>query len=170
MYSYISIMVREVTSPGKSFFAGMTLKKTARNLSLRRRSGIGYNLTANDQVRLRNAKLLLYFMIVWDHLKPTEDNRDYLRICLVWYLSLLYAPVIHLEHIRYETKNIDSFGDTCKQNFRFEADDIRTMLENLKFPAFPCFNNKIKMSGEEVFLRGLYELRSGNIKASSSTS
>ena len=78
-------MVREVTSPGKSFFVGMTLNKTARNLSLRKISGIGYNLTANDQVRLRNAKLLLYFMVVREHLELNANNRDYLRNYIVWY-------------------------------------------------------------------------------------
>ena len=53
--------------------------------------------------------------------------------------------------------------------FRFNRADLHTLRELLRFPARVKFDNGSKMSGEEVFLRGLYELASGETKHKIST-
>ena len=59
-------------------------------------------------------------------------------------------------------KTIDDFGFYCKKKFRFESSDLKDLVRLLKFPDVVTFVNGITMTGEETFLRGLYELRSGN--------
>ena len=58
-------------------------------------------------------------------------------------------------------RTIDSFSRECKQTFKFEQIYLKLLCELLKFPTTIIFCNGMKMNGEEVFLRGLYELRSG---------
>ena len=45
--------------------------------------------------------------------------------------------------------------------FRFRKPELFLLFELLRFPPFVIFDNRIKMLGEEIFLRGLYELASG---------
>jgi len=46
-------------------------------------------------------------------------------------------------------------------NFRFKKTDLRRLFSLLKFDSKCILNNGSAISGEEVFLRGLYELSSG---------
>ena len=39
---------------------------------------------------------------------------------------------------------------------------LTLLCELLHFPEWVIFDNRLKMLGEEVFLRGLYEIRSGS--------
>ena len=58
--------------------------------------------------------------------------------------------------------DIDTFDETqCWNFFGIRKDDLRRMVKSLRFPAVVKFQNRSKMSGEEVFLRGLYELVNG---------
>ena len=45
--------------------------------------------------------------------------------------------------------------------FRFRKPELFLLFELLRFPPFVIFDNRLKMLGEEIFLRGLYELASG---------
>ena len=53
--------------------------------------------------------------------------------------------------------------------FRFKKDHLHLLLKLLSFPDVISCDNRAKMSGEEVFLRGLYELRSGDTQCDCST-
>ena len=68
---------------------------------------------------------------------------------------------IPMEKSQNYYRTIDSFSRECKQTFRFEQIHLKLLCELLKFPSTIIFCNGMKMSGEEVFLRGLYELRNG---------
>jgi hypothetical protein len=59
---------------------------------------------------------------------------------------------------RYD-RTIRSFtASDCKLMFEFKKADLQRLLPLLHFPDECCFDNRSKMAGEEVFLRGLYEL------------
>jgi len=57
---------------------------------------------------------------------------------------------------------IDSFDDNCKPFFNFRREDLHRILPLLRFPETCELGYRHKMSGEEVLLRGLYELSSGD--------
>ena len=60
-------------------------------------------------------------------------------------------------------RTIASFDETvCDQQFRFLRNHLTLLCELLHFPEWVIFDNRSKMLGEEVFLRGLYEIRSGS--------
>jgi hypothetical protein len=77
-----------------------------------------------------------------------DDNVEKLAPPLRWHIS------------------IDSFTEPqVKLFFRFKKDNLKRLFLLLEFPLWPEFRaNRMRMSGEEVFLRGLYELCSGENK------
>jgi len=77
---------------------------------------------------------------------------------------LRYADNIDLESSVNKHRTIESFGPSIKKDFRFEAAELQLLLQELKFPENVILDNRIVMSGEEVFLRGLYELVSGALQ------
>ena len=140
-------------------------KKANRLLSLRRRQGYGQNLTSNDQVKLRRSRLFLIFL--WLRIKRFPKDvklRKLAKAFLCRHILMSYAPVINFDSLVNNHITIEHFGETIKRDLRFEADHIRLLITELKFPDTVTFDNRIRMSGEEVFLRGLYELVTGNLK------
>jgi len=87
-----------------------------------------------------------------------------MKVSIVKYLSLRYVTDIALEPTINFCRNIESFGQHIKKDLRFEADDIRLLIRELGFQNIVKFDNRIKMSGEEVFIRGLFELVTGSSK------
>jgi len=64
-----------------------------------------------------------------------------------------------LEKVQIYDRTIDSFtASDCKVFFQFRKSELKRSLPLLKFDDVCKFNNKNIMGGEEVFLRGLYEL------------
>ena len=62
---------------------------------------------------------------------------------------------------------MDSFTESdCNIFFRFLREDIRKLLSLLNFPDIVIFDNRSKLSGEEVLLRGLFEFAQGQTKHS----
>jgi len=49
----------------------------------------------------------------------------------------------------------------CKSFFRFQKEDLRELIELLRLPAIVTLGNRCTGTGENVFLRGLYELTTG---------
>jgi hypothetical protein len=59
-------------------------------------------------------------------------------------------------------KRIESFSECqCYNFFETSKGDLPRLLQGLQIPALCRFNNGSTMAGEEVMLRGLYELVSG---------
>ena len=129
------------------------------------------SLTSHEQVELRDIKKSLIYVhnlqIIAAEDKDTDEyiNLVELEDCLqLEYASMIYhhfdkLPMRLIDHRR----KIDSFDDTqCDEQFRFLKHHLHLLLRLLRFPDVVIFDNRSKMPGEEVFLRGLYELRSGD--------
>ena len=68
--------------------------------------------------------------------------------------------------INYE-RTLNSFCESdCNIFFRFLRHDLKRLAELLRFPQIVRFENRVVMPGEEIFLRGLYELCQGESKHS----
>ena len=88
-----------------------------------------------------------------------------MKVSIVKYLSLLYVEDIVLQPTVNYNRSIEFFGQSIKKDLRFEANDtIILLLKEQGFLNIVKFDNRIKMSGEEVFLRGLFELGSGSFE------
>lgn len=149
----------------------LKLKKKAKYLSYRKRH---LRLTSNDQVRSRKWKKIIFLLLCKrrkfnDHgisvAKRTKIEKA-LRLAIAFYLSIVVDDQDHtLDKPLRLDKTIDSFCDSdCNIFFRYLKEDLKRLLVLLKFPRTVWFQNRSKMRGEEVFLRGLYELVSGETK------
>jgi hypothetical protein len=144
------------------------IRKPAKQVAYRRRFS---SLSSQEQVLLRKLRLVLLALIVkltTQHVLDEERNRLnlVLRIVAVKYLSISLDPDYEaLPRPLRMNRTIESFSDTdCYVFFQFTRVDLMRLLDLLRFPNEVTFSNRAKMSGEEVFLRGLYELVSGETK------
>jgi hypothetical protein len=86
------------------------------------------------------------------------------RVAIKRYMEIVIlphdAPVPVSIPDRHRT--IESFSESdCWQYFETRKADLYRMVEGLSFPEECVLENRSVMSGEEVFLRGMYELVSG---------
>jgi hypothetical protein len=146
---------------------GRRIKKPSKKLAQRRRH---LSLTSNDQVVARRLKLIISVLLV--RLKTdealTKDERQHLenllRIIIVSYLhQVTYEDEEH-DKTPSRERTISSFSNSeCNTLFRFHKEDLVNLVDWLKFPK-KCVSNGIVMPGEEILLRCLYELSSGETK------
>jgi len=143
-----------------------TLKKTAKFLSYRQRYRA---LNSNDQVKARNLKRLLLFLMVQKSFEDSSSseftNRSF-EIAAAQYLNLVMTDVklTNAPKVTPQLRcHIDEFHDyECKLMFSFRSKScLHRLKKALNFPEYIIFSNRSRMSGEECFLRGLYELVSG---------
>lgn len=86
------------------------------------------------------------------------------RILYFKYLSIVLEPtIVDLEQPTPSFhRTIDSFTPAeCNLFFRFQQRDLHRLVALLHFPRRVVFDNGAVLPGEEVMLRGLYELVSG---------
>ena len=136
-------------------------------------------LTSHEQVQLRDIKKTLIFIAYLKNEAVEEGDHDTVAnlqdlhdIFAAKYILIKYSPLddIALEYLPDYRRTIDSFDDSqCDLQFRFKKDHLHLLLKLLRFPDVISFDNRAKMFGEEVFLRGLYELRSGDTQYDCST-
>ena len=134
-------------------------KRTNRNLSFRRRHGLGQNLTSNEQVALRKSTRMLAALLVTERLNPDSLDFEAWKTALLWrHFLLRYTDDIELESAVNKRRTIE------KEDFRFKTAELYLLLKELIFPENIVLDNGIVIYGEKVFLRGLYELFSGALQ------
>ena len=77
---------------------------------------------------------------------------------LLRHFLLRYTDDIELESAVNKHRTIE------KEDFRFKTAELYLLLKELIFPENIVLDNGIVMNGENVFLRGLYELFSGALQ------
>jgi len=94
-----------------------------------------------------------------------EDLNHMLDAVVMKYLSIKVVEDDGMEQCGRYNRTIESFSPSdCKIFFEFKKKDLFRLFHLLQFPDTCRFDNRSSMSGEEVFLRGLYELVSGETK------
>jgi hypothetical protein len=139
------------------------LRKVAKQLSYRKRY---LSLSSIEQVRLRRLKRAI--LTVMCKIKISEDKEEKyelhgkLRKLMVLYFSTSTSMDDGIDKCPRYDRTIQSFSASdCKIMFEFKKTDLLRLLPLLQLPDECTFDNRSKMSGEEVFLWGLYELVSG---------
>ena len=143
--------------------SGMRKKLPNKSIAFRRRSGFNHNLVADDQVKLAKVQKLINVLLILTKKKPDiQKYKNLLRVCFAKRILLSYSDEVKFRKVRDKKRTIESFTEFAKSNFRFESEHLRLLVDELNFPPIVKFKNGMKkMPGEEVFLRGLFELVSG---------
>ena len=84
------------------------------------------------------------------------------KICMQRYYSIMLEPkTFLLRPVRLRTTINEFSPNDCKNFFEFRQPDLFRLLRGLRFPAKCHLDGGSVMADEEVMLRGLYELVSG---------
>ena len=118
-------------------------------------------MSSNKQVSARKYRKLIANLCLRSKLPEADIYRVAKNLVSLSY-KLVLGPKITLgrpPRLRY---SIDSFSSNdCYKFFKFKKDDLPRLLVGLQFPERCKLDGGSSMSGEEVLLRGLYELVSG---------
>ena len=143
----------------------LAVRQCAKHLSYRKRY---LSLSSIEQVRLKKLKKIMKaFFIKFETCNDEEKEEisDIIDILICKYLSIKLAYDESLKKCQRYDRTIDSFSASdCKVFFQFKKSELKRLLPLLKFDEVRKFNNKSIMRGEEVFLRGLYELVTAETK------
>lgn len=144
-------------------FYNIRRKKTARQVSIRRRHAA---INSNDQVYGRRLEKLIKVLLVRSVLETNEvEKANIMRITKVLsikYFQLMFEFYEPLPRPLRWIISIDCYSmEQCWNFFRTRKDDLWRLCSGLRFPESIVLSNGSRMPGEEVFLRGLYELVSG---------
>jgi hypothetical protein len=128
-------------------------------------------LSSNDQIKSRKLmKLVLILAAKLDREKDATERERLqraFRLVAVGYLSLVVEPEYVLERPIRFYRTIASFTDSdAVLLFRFQRIHLSRLQTLLRIPATVTFSNRTTMSGEELLLRALYELVSGECQHS----
>jgi hypothetical protein len=141
--------------------------------------GYGYRnrykaLSSKEQVRIRKINRVLAVLLVL--LKNCKEEDHIRREDLVLKIKRVIAVRLILSLDPYADKparrpnrrrTLQSFTESeCYSYFRFRKRDLEELIPLLKFDQTVILDNGIKMSGEEVILRGLYELTTSETQES----
>ena len=146
----------------------MQLRKVARELSYRRRGVEALN--SNEQVQLRHLSQMILVLSVklFAMNRKKCDLKKMLRVKkLLLCTSMIYISIAgetfdNLQTLPSFNRTIASFPiEDCKPFFRFTRQQLYILLDVLRNPAVIQLRGGNVLSGEEVLLRGLYELVSG---------
>lgn len=141
------------------------LKKRARHLSIRKRY---LRLTSKEAVEARKRReSAIKLFILAENANSPEEAEELHRFSELYYLSFLQVATMDTNDfniprsIRLD-KRIASFSESqCYNFFETKKDDLPRLLAGLRLDGQCILSNGCSMVGEEVLLRGLYELVSG---------
>jgi hypothetical protein len=140
------------------------LKKPARKLSLRKRF---LALTSNEAVYVRSLEKRLFKLLTGlKQLRLSKQCKSHgislAKAIAEEILRVITVPDVILPSLPSLRDSIESFTESeCWNFFETRKEDLYRLLVNLKFDDKCILENRSVMSGEEVLLRGLYELVSG---------
>ena len=149
----------------------MTLRERLPRRSLSRR--LRYiGLTSHEQVELRKLKnyVLLFACLQEKAIQRGDDKeaatmRECQSLCEARYFGIKFVDEVYfmVPALPNFARTIESFDESaCDQQFRFLKRHLHLLFRLLRFPSDVTLGNGQRLPGEEVFLRGLYEIRSGD--------
>lgn len=136
-------------------------RKPAHKLSLKKRHTA---LKSIEAIQIRKLKKMLLLVGIHRYCNPEGIKHDDLsKFLLIKYFSLRLTPVIARTPSTPSThRTVSSFQEwECHLFFRLRRPELLRVIRLLQFPNKVYLSNDTPLPGEEVFLRGMYELVSG---------
>ena len=128
------------------------LKKNSNKLSIRKRF-----LARTSNERIMSEKLEHYFMSVCNIVRNQNLSRKTKK--LFNYLYIRIEPNVFMLRTPKLSRTIDSFTESeCWNYFETRRQDLPRLRTALLLDRDCILSNGIRMTGEEIMLRGLYEL------------
>jgi hypothetical protein len=88
--------------------------------------------------------------------------KDVLRRFILDYHNIVVSEITALEKPKRKVWKFDDCDEEESKRFlRFKKRDLRRLFDLLDFPIVCKLENRSRMSGEELFIRGLYEIATG---------
>ena len=148
------------------------IRKPGKYISYRRRGEEA--LTSNEQVEIRKIKQVLCVLLLklemlkrkkvlskFDDAKRTKWTKG-VNFFSTLYGSVMFKQFEQLQPVPRLSRQILDFElDDCVPFFKFRRAKLVELVHLLLFPVECKLDNRSKLSGEEVFLRGMYEMVSG---------
>ena len=140
-------------------------KKPARKLNIRRRY-----CAINSREKIASNKLRKYallYLLRSKYLLNIDDSKKFSLHLISKYLMFMYYKIVlcfegKIERPIQLSRDINSFSESdCWNFFEMRKIDMYRVLIILRLNDCCKFPDKSTMSGEEVFLRGMYELVNG---------
>jgi hypothetical protein len=123
-------------------------------------------MSSHEFVEAKSLRKIIMMLFILR--KKRKSFNKLLRVALILYASKVLECPSDLEPLERPIHmhiTVGSFtSSNCKSFFRFNKEDLLEMIHELELPEWCYFSNRSKMRGEEVFLRGIYELVSGATK------
>lgn len=136
-------------------------RKTAKQLSYRLRY---LAISSHEQVEAQKLKKLVYLLSMFRNRSPIYAYC--FKLATIKYLSLTMESLDDREPLERPIRrvvSVDSISKSfCRNFFKFKKADLHTLIELFEIPDICKFDNDGAMDGEEVFLRGLFELSTGD--------
>jgi hypothetical protein len=154
-------MARERVNVKQSYW-----RKTSKELNIHRRH---LAINSNEQVLSRRAKSMILSVINTlsnvSNLSMMIKKMGLLILNLLFFLyfriNINLQPEIY-HHLPNWKRTINSFSESeCWNFFETKKEDLPRLLRVWRIPNVVILENGSKMSGEELMLRGIYELVSG---------
>ena len=125
--------------------------------------------TSKDAIESKKLQKLMIILSLKLRSLPIDSlergkHEKLFKLVVLKYLktNLVCVDEEDLHSERSRERDIDSFSKSdCRTNFRFLQHDLRSLFLLLEIPDDVLLSNGKNMPGQEVFLRGLYELVSG---------
>ena len=138
-------------------------RKTSRETSIRTRFK---SLTSIEQTKLRFLKkcALINFARYKREIHPQKRAllKKRILVCLAMSIGIKADTYEEIEAPVRAGISLESMTDMFSKEFlRFRKEDLRRLFNLLNFPEKVVLDNRSTMTGEEVFMRGLYELTTG---------
>ena len=148
---------------------GVVFRRVGRKLTYRRRGMEA--LSGNEQVYLKKLKKMIIFGLIKEEQSVeilTKANwKRFHGVCIAKYLRIKISNYDKLKPDCRRNRLFDSFEDfQFDIFFRFTKEELRRVQKLMELPEMFKFANGATMCGEEVFLRGMYELVSGERQGS----
>ena len=124
-------------------------------------------MSSHNQVESRKLKCLVRLLVILLGTKLAEKLRYVVKAILSRYHCLNFERATDraLRPIPRRLRTIVSFNISDVKIFiRFQREHLVLLLRLLRFPDVATLTNRCRMTGEEVLLRGLYELTTGMSK------
>ena len=144
----------------------LNYRKAARKLNLRKRF---YALSSNEKqeanIWRKFAMLILILLVKYKKRNNSTKKRilgKLYRLVMMKYIITVVDFGIVVSRPERLNRNINSFNESqCWNFFETRKEDLSRLLHFLKFDRICILTNGSSMCGEEIFLRGMYELVSG---------
>ena len=148
-------------------YKNIVTKKANYKLSYMKRGIPGLFLSSNEKFYAARMEKLYKKALILLLSADLDSDEESMMIMIAKIAERRYKSAVEKGDINVTSspslgRTIDSFEvQQFWSFFRFTKDDLKRLKGELLFDDEYIFDNRTRMSGEEVFLRGLYELSSG---------